>query len=185
MKILKNIDYYLICYLLVIIAFIQLYNSQFGSLTPWKGGGFGMFSTNKAINITAVGYQKNGDSILINVIGSKFNVPISNSFLTSTKNYPKTKKLEKLGLQIINYHLKPTPLEIPSNLDSNTAKHIQNNKKFYETVYKPKFYENDILALADDAIKIDRIKIRLFETDFFETDLTVKKNFLGEIEVGY
>jgi len=183
MKILKNIDNYLICYILIIVALIQLYNSQFSALTPWKGGGFGMFSTNKTINITAIGYEKNGDSILISIVGSKFNVPISNRFLTSTKNFPKNKKLQKLGKQIINSYLKPTIVEFALNIDENTLNHINNNHSFYKVVYEPKYYENSTTALKDEAIKIERIKIRLFETDFFGKDLTVKKRFLGEIQV--
>ncbi|KAA1244250.1 hypothetical protein [Aquimarina sp. RZ0] len=183
MKILKNLDNYLICYVLIVIAFIQLYNSQFDSLTPWKGGGFGMFSTNKNTNITATGYKKDGDSILINIVSSKFSIPISKNFLISTKNFPKKEKLKKLGKQIINSYLKPNHVEFPSNIDENTLNHINNNNKFYEFVYEPTYYENDATALAEEAIKIERIKLRLFQTDFFENDLTVKKSFIGEIEI--
>ncbi|MEM5566943.1 hypothetical protein WNY78_17610 [Psychroserpens sp. AS72] len=185
MKILKNIDNYLICYILVVVGLIQLYNSQFDTLTPWKGGGFGMFSTNKATNITAVGYQKNGDSVLIKVVGSKFNVPISNAFLTSTKNYPKKENLRKLGMQIIHSHLKPTTIEFPSNIDERTLKHMYDNKKFYELAYEPKYYENDDTALAEEAIKIERVKIMVYETDFFEDNYIIKKKFLNEIEVNF
>ena len=92
-NVLNFIEKYLVCIVLVIVALIQLYNSQFDRLTPWKGGGFGMFSTNKRANITAVGYTTSGDSVLINVIGSKFDIPISRSFLTSTKNYPKQERI--------------------------------------------------------------------------------------------
>ncbi|MCK8481203.1 hypothetical protein [Psychroserpens algicola] len=185
MKFLKHIDNYLICYILVIVAVVQLYNSQFDSLTPWKGGGFGMFSTNKTTNITAVGYKSNGDSILIKVIGSKFNVPISNTFLTSTKNYPKKENLRKLGMQIIHSYLKPTTVEIPANIDKNTLDHINKNERFYKLVYEPKYYENDDTAHAEDAIKIQSLKIRVFETDFFENELIVKKKFIKEIEINY
>lgn len=183
MKILKNIDNYLVCYILIVIAIIQLYNSQFSSLTPWKGGGFGMFSTNKTTNITAVGYKKNGDSVLISIVSSKFNVPISNQFLTSTKNFPKKEKLQKLGRRIINSYLKPTTVEFPPNFDKKTLDYIKDNESFYTLAYEPKYYENDITALAEEAIRIERVKIRLFQTDFFEKDLTVRKSFIGEIEI--
>ena len=183
MKILKHIDNYFICYILVVVALLQLYNSQFGILSPWKGGGFGMFSTNKSANITAVGYGKDGDSVLINVVGSKFNVPISNYFLLSTKNFPKNEKLKRIGTQIVNSYLKPTTVDFPTNIDKKTLNQIHNNESFYTLVYEPKYYDSDVTANAEEAIKIVRVKIRLFETDFFEDDLTVKKKLMGEIEV--
>ncbi|MTI30092.1 hypothetical protein [Xanthovirga aplysinae] len=183
MKILNHIDRYLICYILIIVALIQLYNSQFSSLTPWKGGGFGMFSTNKRANITAVGYKENGDSLLISIQSSKFDVPISKNFLTSTKNFPKMEKLEKLGSQIVPSYLRPSTLEFPSNIDESTLQHINDNNEFYRVIYVPKYYQNDSTALVEEAVKIERLKIRLFQTDFFEEDLAVRKRFIKEIEI--
>ncbi|WP_047547441.1 hypothetical protein [Psychroserpens sp. Hel_I_66] len=180
---LKIVEKYLICILLIIVALIQLYNSQFDSLTPWKGGGFGMFSTNKRANITAVGYTKNGDSILINVIGSKYDVPISRSFLTSTKNYPKRKKLEKLGGLIVNSYLTPKKLEIPVNIDTVSAQIIDNNKSFYNSIYVPKYYQSQKIAETEKAIEVESVKITLYETNFFEKDLLFKKRYVDEILV--
>lgn len=31
--------------ILIVVACVQLYNAHFKTLSPWKGGGFGMFST--------------------------------------------------------------------------------------------------------------------------------------------
>ena len=182
-NVLNFIEKYLVCIVLVIVALIQLYNSQFDRLTPWKGGGFGMFSTNKRANITAVGYTASGDSVLINVIGSKFDIPISRSFLTSTKNYPKQEKLEKLGELIVNSYLTPKKLEIPTNLDQKSSQIIQMNKEFYEMMYVPKYYQSEEGALLEKAIKIDKVKISLYETDFFEEGLLFKKRFIDEIAI--
>jgi hypothetical protein len=183
MKLLKLVDKYLICILLVLVALVQLYNSQFGRLTPWKGGGFGMFSTNKRANITAIGYTANGDSLIINVIGSKYDIPISRSFLTSTKNYPKKEKLEKLGGLIVNSYLTPKKLEIPDNIDAASADLINKNRKFYDIIYVPKYYQSDDIAISENAIKVERVKITLYETNFFEEGLLYKKHIVDEFQV--
>nr|WP_321231560.1 hypothetical protein [uncultured Psychroserpens sp.] len=183
MGLFKITEKYLICIVLIIIALIQLYHSQFDRLTPWKGGGFGMFSTNKRANITAVGYTSSGDSLIINVIGSKFDVPISRNFLTSTKNFPKKEKLEKLGTLIVNSYLHPQKLEIPSNIDRTSADLIKKDEKFYSTAFVPKYYQSDVIARSEKAIKIDKVKIILYETNFFEDGLLYKKRYVDEIYI--
>lgn len=180
-KLLNIIDEYLICIILIIVAIFQLYNSQFDRLTPWKGGGFGMFSTNKKADITAVGYTSDGDSLIINVVGSKIDVPISRSFLRVTKNFPEKKRLEKLGYLIVNSYLKPKKLEIPDNLDSKSADLIQSSQKFYSLSYQPKYYQSEEIAIAENAIKIDSLKLTLYEINFFEKGLLYKKHYVDEI----
>ncbi|WP_090606682.1 hypothetical protein [Parapedobacter koreensis] len=178
----KIAEKYLICIILVIVALIQLYHSQFDRLTPWKGGGFGMFSTNKRANITVVGYASNGDSLIIKVVASNLDVPISKSFLSSTNNFPTKRKLEKLGHLIVNSHLSPVKLEIPNNIDSTSAAIIQRNQRFYDTIYLPKYYQSPEIAKSENAIKVDSVKITLYETDFFEEGFLFKKRFLDEIQ---
>ncbi len=181
MVILKYLEKYLICVILVTVAGIQLYHSQFDRLTPWKGGGFGMFSTNKRANITAVGYTPEGDSVIVNVIGSKIDVPISRSYLRSTKNFPKEENLERLGYLIVNSYLKPRKLEVPNNIDSRSAKKIKSNQNFYGLSYIPKHYQSDEIAEEEEAIRVDKVKITLYETDFLEKGLIYKKERIDEI----
>ncbi|MGS2725267.1 hypothetical protein ACU8DI_01570 [Psychroserpens sp. BH13MA-6] len=183
MTFLKIAEKYLICIVLIAVAIIQLYHSQFDRLTPWKGGGFGMFSTNKRANITAIGYTSRGDSLLINVASSKFDVPISRNFLTSTKNFPKKEKLEKLGYLIVNSYLTPKKLEIPKNLDQKSAAIIEKNPSFYDMMYIPKYFQSEAIAQSENAVTIERVKITLYETDFYEEGLLFKKEFIDELHV--
>ncbi len=184
MKFLQSLENRLVCVLLIVVAVIQMYNSQFDTLTPWKGGGFGMFSTNKKANITAVGYKANGDSILINVVANKFDLPISKNFLKSTLNYPKERKLERLGKLIATSYLQPDTIkETPKNLDKRTYEQLKKNPEFYHTIYTPRHYQNEKMAIAGNATKIERVKIKLYNTDFYEEGLLYKKSYLKEIEV--
>lgn len=182
MKLKYIADKYLMCIVLIIIALVQIYDSQFGRLTPWKGGGFGMFSTNKSANIAAIGYTSSGDSILINVEGSKYDLPISKSFLSATEHFPKEEKLNKLAHMIVNSYLKPSTLEIPLNIDKNSNKLIKDNPKFYTLIYTPKYYQNLHNAKLENALEIYKVKIILYETDFSEEGLMFKKRFIDEVE---
>ncbi len=180
----KIIDKYLICFVLIIVALVQLYNSQLGYLSPWKGGGFGMFATNKKTNITAVGYLHGGDSVLINVKSSKFDVPISYSMLRTTKTYPKKKNLLRLGKLIVNSYLKPKSLEIKQGETDERAFRIVNNQlDFYSTIYTPTHYENKKLAKADSAIEIEKVKIMIYETNFYNEELQYRKTYLRNLEI--
>lgn len=175
----KNTIYIIPC-ILVIVAFFQLYNSNYNKLTPWKGGGFGMFSTNKKNIINAIGYTDN-DSILIKVTSSKLNIPISDNFLKSTINFPSESKLELLSKKLLNSYLKPENHSIQKRHIDSKSFHIIDNNKFYQTFYVPTFYKNKISAEKDGAIKIDKVKILLYEINFYENDYTVKKHFVKEL----
>jgi hypothetical protein len=180
MTLLKIVEKYFICILLVLVALIQLYHSQFDRLTPWKGGGFGMFSTNKKANISAIGYTSNGDSLIINVIGSKLDIPISKNFLNATLNYPKKEKLEKLAYLIRHAYLKPSTLTVPLNIDSLSADLILKTPNFYKVVYQPTYYQNEKNAQLDGAVQVEKVKILLYETDFYEKEMLFRKRYVDE-----
>lgn len=178
----KIVDNFFICFVLIFIALIQIYDSQFDRLTPWKGGGFGMFSTNKISNLTAIGYTKNGDSVLIKVEGSKYDIPIPRNFLNQTKQYPNKKRLNRLATLIVNSYLKPSPLTLPQNLDEKSVSYIKNNENFYSKIYTPKYYQGSKNANLEEAINIYRVKVILYETDFYEKGVKVQKHYIGKEE---
>jgi hypothetical protein len=180
----KRLDFFLIPILLVIVAMVQLYNSNFKNLSPWKGGGFGMFSTNKENMINAIGYFKNGDSILIEVKSNKLNIPISDNFLKTTLTFPREESLQKLGTLVLNSYLKPEKLIISRNqVDGKTFTIINSNKTFYNTIYMPKYYMNKKTVAIDSAIRIDKIKIILSEVNFHEENYTYKKEIKKQLMI--
>jgi hypothetical protein len=178
----KIVDNFFICFVLIFIALVQIYNSQFDRLTPWKGGGFGMFSTNKISNITAIGYTKSGDSVLIKVEGSKYDIPIPRNFLNQTKQFPDKKRLNRLATLIVNSYLKPSPLTPPQSLDKKSISYIKNNQKFYSKIYTPKYYQGLKNANLEEAITIQKVKVILYETDFYEQGVKVQKRYIGKEE---
>ena len=184
MSFLKLLDKYLICALLTAVVVFQLYNSQFDSLNPWKGGGFGMFSTNKKNNITAIGYTSDGDSVLIKIVSSKLNLPISKNFLTNLKYYPTESGLIQLGELILNSALKPSSLDISKEkIDSKSFRRIEQDSIFYSKIYIPKHYSNCRQLELDEAIYINRVVLHLYEMNFYNEDLIFKKTYKYGIEL--
>ncbi len=54
-------------YALIVVALVQMSHAAFGNLSPWVGGGFGMFSTmNSGLRvITARGVTSGGDTVTL------------------------------------------------------------------------------------------------------------------------
>ncbi|MEM8527072.1 MAG: hypothetical protein AAGG68_20700 [Bacteroidota bacterium] len=179
-----KIENHLVPIILVTVACFQIYNSQFGCLDPWKGAGFGMFSTNKESKLNAIGYLSNGDSILIAVMGNKYNVPVSGSLIKTAHRYPKNETVEEIGKQMLKAHYKPDTLKIePSYVDIFSSKQIERNPLFYRRIYKPKFYQNPVKAQEDKSVKIEKIKILVFQSNFYDEGCIVRKKLMKEVIV--
>ncbi len=177
-----KIDEYFIPFILIIVACIQIYNSQFNGLSPWKGAGFGMFSTNEKNEINAIGYLENGDSILIRVKGSKYNVPISTPLVNTINQFPKELLLDQLSKQLLKAHFKPdTSILEPNYIDAVSYSKLQGNAKFYSTIYRPILYQNEANITKDRALKINRIKLMVFKSNYYDEGYYFKKKFIKEI----
>lgn len=63
----KFVKYYLLTTIVVVVALIQLYRSQTTHQSPWKGGGFGMYtSINEANGLIVVNHQIHTNEMLTN-----------------------------------------------------------------------------------------------------------------------
>ncbi|MCI0441828.1 hypothetical protein L0244_37890 [bacterium] len=83
--------------LLIVVACVQIYLSRNADLTPWKGGGFGMFSTtdgnaNRYLRVFVTGPQRS-EEILIK--------PSLEDLATRAEMYPQNSQLEKLAKAIL------------------------------------------------------------------------------------
>jgi hypothetical protein len=84
-------------FLLIVVACVQIYLARNADLTPWKGGGFGMFSTtdgnsNRYIRVYVSGPQRS-EEILIK--------PSLEDFATRAEMFPGNSQLEKLAKAIL------------------------------------------------------------------------------------
>jgi hypothetical protein len=84
-------------FLLIVVACVQIYLARNANLIPWKGGGFGMFSTtdgnaNRYLRIYVSGPQRS-EEILIK--------PSLEDLATRAQMYPGNSQLEKLAKAIL------------------------------------------------------------------------------------
>ena len=98
--------------LLIGIALRQIVLVYTVGLTPWKGGGFGMFSSvDKARSrlIVVRGITSTGQSIKIEL--NSANHIFSNSKLKFLKTIPQTELLQELAYKLLDAQLRPTKKE--------------------------------------------------------------------------
>jgi hypothetical protein len=84
-------------FLLIVVACVQIYLARNADLTPWKGGGFGMFSTtdgnaNRYLRVYVTAPQRS-EEILIK--------PSLEDLATRAEMYPQNSQLEKLAKAIL------------------------------------------------------------------------------------
>lgn len=111
-KIIKFLKFGFVPLLLIVIAIRQIILVDRIDLTPWKGGGFGMFSSidrpsNRVIEV--VGITKEGNPIQIDLTFSD-NV-ISEREQLLIKTVPRTKLLEQTARKILDSELHQTTIE--------------------------------------------------------------------------
>lgn len=98
----KKIIPFLIPFLLILVAINQQYLAHFHDLSPWKGGGFGMFSTIKGPSSrflrVFISTQKGETPVQLSKTNKKK--------LLEIKTIPTKNKLEKFGQNLLLKHWK-------------------------------------------------------------------------------
>ena len=179
-----KLENYLVPVILIIVAFFQIYHSQYGNLNPWKGAGFGMFSTNTTNNLNAIGYLSNGDSINIAVQGNKYNVPISKSIISTALKFPKESLLKKIGGLMLTAYFKPDTILFDNfQGDQILRNKIQDNTSFYTHIYIPRFYQDMKYIEREQAVRIEKVKLILYKSYFDNGNSSIKKELIQEIVI--
>lgn len=111
-KTIKFLQFWFVPLLLIVIALRQLFLVSTVKLTPWKGGGFGMFSSidrpsNRVVEVR--GITKSGRSLEIDLAFE--NEVISPQQLKLIKTVPKQQLLELTAEKILNSDLRTTRIE--------------------------------------------------------------------------
>lgn len=109
---------------LVIIAGVQVITARIGTLTPWKGGGFGMFASidrpeNRYLFVN--GTTADGDDYRIVVRFGEFThpQPLTSEFENRALSFPRAAHLRQLAEAVLRSHLVPStadPRVIPTRL---------------------------------------------------------------------
>lgn len=128
---------------------IQVVLSQFTNLSPWKGGGFGMFSTVSKRGLSCHAILQNGDKLpcKIRFAGSGEKGPLSEVLRRSFLHNPTQKQLDMIGRNFLRHHLV---------VDENRVDGI---KQYYVT-NTPNFITPDSVSL------VKTLSLSVFEVGF-------------------
>jgi hypothetical protein len=95
--------------ILILVALLQLYLTQTANLSPWKGGGFGMFGTTDAPDmrvIQAEGLDQQGNLIQFDLYSA-----LDARTIRRTRTLPRQSDLEQMAPQLINQPIVPTTVQ--------------------------------------------------------------------------
>ncbi len=94
----------------LLVAIAQLSCSQFSTLSPWKGGGFGMFASsdspwNRFISLTGEDYA--GNIFRIDLPRTRFTYPrpLTADYLARVTIFPQKRSLEAVAAAVLSAHV--------------------------------------------------------------------------------
>ncbi|MGF1486532.1 MAG: hypothetical protein ACFBSE_05400 [Prochloraceae cyanobacterium] len=111
-KTIRFLQFWFVPTLLIVVALRQIILVSAVKLNPWKGGGFGMFSSvdrpsNRVIEV--IGSTATGESIEIDL--NFINNVISEQEIKLIKTVPRKKNLKKTAQKILNSELRETTIK--------------------------------------------------------------------------
>lgn len=102
----KDLGIYLIPILMGIIAINQIRMAHFDLLSPWMGGGFGMFAANNAPNVRILvvrGFTGEGDGKLLEFLPLELeSTKLSTNYALKLQAYPNLEGLKKVSVAMAN-----------------------------------------------------------------------------------
>lgn len=156
--------FYLVPAFMSFIFVLHLGLTHLGDLSPWKGGGFGMFSTvdNPWMRVIhCQGIDTNGDTLQVRVkfsgLGEKG--PLTRQLGKLLITFPRTGQLKEVGEELLKGEFVPyeTPKKVPGEFT-----HLFDEQTFYRMKYP---YEKDVEAVRLQQVIISMLKIRYSTND--------------------
>jgi hypothetical protein len=95
--------------ILVLVALLQLYLAQTDNLSPWKGGGFGMFGAIDAPGmrvIQAEGLDQDGEPIQIDIYSA-----LDDRTIRRIRTLPQQRNLEQMAPQLVAQKIVPSSIQ--------------------------------------------------------------------------
>src|SRR5689334_22540220 len=95
--------------ILILVALLQLYLTHTANLSPWKGGGFGMFGAIDAPDmrvIQAEALDREGNLIQLEVYSA-----LEDRTILRTRTLPRQSDLEQIAPQFVSQPVVPTTIQ--------------------------------------------------------------------------
>ena len=159
--------------LVVTVALTQMLLVRFGSLSPWKGGGFGMFAAVDSPGMRIISVEGVDDE------GQRFVIDVTSTLDSGTRrrlrSFPDTAGLRRLGRELRDEEFVPVGvrraevLSILRNENPNYDFRLRSPSGIERAIYRPRTDSDPTLA-SDDSTKRFRKLILAFWTVTFDEE---------------
>lgn len=102
------LERWLVPSILVAIALLQIYLTHITQLTPWKGGGFGMFATVDALDtrvLAAAGLDQSGERLTLDILDA-----VDDFTFDRMRSMPRTIDLQRLAPRLVGQAVVPVTI---------------------------------------------------------------------------
>ena len=175
-------EYYFVPTLLIIIAILQLVLVKTSHLSPWKGGGFGMFASIDSPNmrtVNAYGFDYNGTKVKIDIWSS-----VTPHNKKKLQCIPSSKMLMMIGKELIESEFVPVNVGLENAIKkiSETKLYNQDDNNFSNSfkennvVYRKKKRNNSSLK----AIHFKTIVIEIWQLHYDKSSSKLYCTRIGE-----
>ena len=168
--------------ILVAVALGQLALANLGELSPWKGGGFGMFSTTDSLGARVVsceGETVEGETIEIHAFAG-----IKPAVIDNWRAMPRQSTLRRLGAELLHAPFVPAGSRVDFvNLqflgeNPELAKEINPELPPGRQVYRP------ILAIDPPEAEAEAIRLRSIRLEWWKIEFDGATNQFRTVRIG-
>jgi hypothetical protein len=192
---LTRFDLWLVPALLVCIACSQIVRAHTGTLSPWKGGGFGMFASMDAPGMrffTVQALDRDGEACVVTVPfkGIGEDGPFTSTMGRFQKVIPTEGGLEKIGALLLDSEMVPTSVNKDVSLREFMAQNpwasdaISKNLERDLIVYRPR-RPTDIVGEQTGITGLSAVRLQNWRLRFDAKAARLRAEPIGEpIEMG-
>ena len=177
------LEYWLPCLILIVVAVVQLYLAHTANLTPWKGGGFGMFAAIDSPTmrvIWAEALTKDGEVISLDLFRT-----LDVATIRSLRSLPRQKDLEQIAPQLLAKSIVPTTIRQQAAYsklqteNTNLQLHNQFSVLNSQPLYKLKSVDDPVLP---ETIKtIVAVRLQWWRLRFDHLERRLRAEPLGDV----
>lgn len=177
------LEYWLPCLILIVVAVVQLYLAHTANLTPWKGGGFGMFAAIDSPTmrvIWAEALTKEGEVISLDLFRT-----LDVASIRSLRSLPRQKDLEQIAPQLLAKSIVPTTIRQQAAYsklqteNTNLQLHNQFSVLNSQPLYKLKSVDDPVLP---ETIKtIVAVRLQWWRLRFEAPERRLRAEPLGDV----
>ena len=166
------------------VALLQIGLANFGTLSPWKGGGFGMFGSVDSLGMRVVsceGVATTGETIRINPFAG-----LNPGMVDGWRAMPRTSTLHRLGQQLLGMRFVPAG----SRQDAATERFLTENPQLRgefdssadskQRSYRP-LLPIDPPAAEGEYLELTTIRLRWWRIEFDSAESRFAAAPIGEL----